>query len=352
MVKFVGGPSVSGYKSYRNHRTAREGQWRMPRLYGGVTNNLTIKVRNYNTGSYGCGWGFQMPEWFYPFKYITDMVGSWIDRFTSRRAPVETPVETQNPFSSELEDLRNEIERLKKENEKLKEDPEVKETEEEDTVVEEPKPSTFTQNTEFDTETTNNEVKTEDTDLTTEVPAQKVKKGSVENGKQQYKAPLWNTLAMSYTYTDENGQVHQAVNNSAFRAAIKEATGLTANIYSINKVNHFPNKITVDGKEYTFNMETYTNEDNWVTYTLGGNATEGATNKKVKPGETTVTTTTTHKGSTTITVDGTPVTFTSSGKKSKKAVVEDLTKQVNDSNLTREQKTKAISNIKIKAEEE
>ncbi len=278
MVKFVGGPSVGGYKSYINHTTAREGQWRMPRNYGRP--NVNIKVRNYNTCCHqsSVNTGFQLPAWLQWFQFGANLLQSFIP--APKQETPEAPATNSNDQT--LKDLQKQIDDLKKENEALKKKPAPVETPE--TAEEAEKPATS-----FDVEVSAEEVKdkkTEEITLTTEAPANITKKNS--DGTVNFQG--WNTLAKSY------GVENTLEFRNWFRT--EHLKNKEAAIWGAIENQNFPTTITYNNKTYTFNAETFKNPID---------TNDPTKNKKIETAnmdqqtDTIETTTTTYKGRATAT---------------------------------------------------
>lgn len=115
MVHFVGGPSVGGYKSYINHTTAREGQWRMPRNY--ARPKVDIKIKNYNYCNHGAvNTGFQMPAWLQWAQFGMSFLQGLFP--AKQEAPAAQP--EVNPLQAQLDEMQKKIDELTKQNEELK----------------------------------------------------------------------------------------------------------------------------------------------------------------------------------------------------------------------------------------
>lgn len=126
MVKFVGGPSVGGYKSYINHTTAREGQWRMPRNY--ARPNVKIDIRNYNTCCHqqSVNTGFQLPAWLQWLQGGIGLLGGLLPQQKEEAPVVNSNEQTLKDLQKQIDDLKKENEELK--NKKTNEDPKVDNT--------------------------------------------------------------------------------------------------------------------------------------------------------------------------------------------------------------------------------
>lgn len=333
MVKFVGGPSVGGYKSYINHTTAREGQWRMPRNYSRP--NVNIKVRNYNTCCHqsSVNTGFQLPAWLQWFQFGANLLQSFIP------APkTETPeAPATNSNDQTLKDLQKQIDDLKKENEALKKKPAPVETPVEEPKVEVDNTVKDAGEIKFNTITLGEQAEEPDKVLTTEVGVPKGKKKT--NGDVDYYG--WNTLTNAYGVP----------NTKEFRNWFRQKYLNGDDVWKAGTQN-FPTEINYpEGSDtkYEFNKGKFLEKplDTHHPTNKGSGVKEGNTQKQVKKGHAAQAGYTTHGGSYTGTVNGKTYTVRSDGQKDQTAVREDMSKQLQNKGLTKEQADNAVKNAKI-----
>lgn len=323
MVKFVGGPSVGGYKSYINHTTAREGQWKMPRNYAAP--KLKVDIRNYNYCNNQTGYtGFQLPAWLQWAQFGMNFLQSLIP--APKEAPAAQP-ET-NPLQAELDKLKEEMEKLKKENQDLKNKPA-----EEKPKVEEPKKAEDNSEISFNTETTGAEEAKEGKLLTTEAKTNIIKKRT--DGKVNYQG--WATLANAYGIP----------NTEDFRNWFRKEHLQGKTIWGVGTQN-FPTEITYKSQTYTFNGEKFATPLDINDPKKKGNVTTA--NMAAKRGEGTPAKagTTTHSGTVSATIGGKSYSETSSGKGSQDEVRADLKTKLITRGVTADEAEKAIKNAKIK----
>lgn len=248
MVKFVGGPSVNAYKSYKNHTIAREGQWRMPRAYGSVRKEVKINIREYNYqgNSYG-GWGgFQLPGWLQWASFGMNWLNQIIPQ---RQAQQDTNPFAANPLQGQLDDMQAEIDKLKKENEELKKK-KVEEPKKEET-----KPVDINANVDLLTEevetvnTTPDKVEETTVQVNNTVKVIKKAQGNQNGVNEGY---TWASLQNAYVAEDGTS----VPNSSAFRNWFRENYLNNATDIGVGQ-QHYPKEITYQGKTYKFDTDKY-----------------------------------------------------------------------------------------------
>lgn len=308
MVKFVSGPSVNAQKSYYNHRIARPGQFRVPRMYGSVKKEVNIKVRQYNTcgGSYHTGW--QLPSWLQWMNFGANLFQSWLPSYS----PQPTNQPEANPLQSQLDDLNKKYEDLLAENKKLKEgkgteEPEKKEAE------------TVNANVELDTKEV---VKTTTTPDTVEEKTIKVNNKTKRISGNTYEGYTWASLQNAYVAEDGS----TVPNSPSFRNWFRQTYLNGATDIGVNE-QHYPKEITYGGKTYSFNTDKY--KPTQYTVDNGYKGTSAHTSAVTETKKGTTTTSSTWQGSATATwkdKDGKEhtKTVTVSGQASKDAAIAKL----------------------------
>ena len=251
MVRFVGGPTVSAYKDYNNHRVARPGQWRNLRNYGSVTNNTKIVIRNYNYCNHSAA--PRMP-WFARIPILGGLLLSLIN-VLKPTPPVVTPEPEPETKIEETPDNKGKGSGV------VEVKPDVA-TEIVSNTVEEPGEK-ITETIEY----TVAEGKQKTITLTGNEREAAIKKfgltGDAATKAVVTKAPLWGTLAKCY------GCKNDAAFREAFKAecnklGIMEGDGLVHN-HKIDQ--NFPKEITVNGTKYQYQSGVYSNQENWdVSY--------------------------------------------------------------------------------------
>lgn len=335
MVKFVSGPSVGAQKSYYNHRIAREGQFRIPRAYGSVKNEVNIKVRNYHYcgGSSYSGW--QMPGWLQWLGFGMNFLQSLIPQRPTYTEKPQVQVQT-NPLQSQLDELNDRIDELEAENKKLKEGSTAKK--------EEPK-TDFTVESEITQES--NEIEKE---VKENVPGKDLRTAIniTRNPNNSNQTTGWDRIIDGYVGPD-NKPASSAERKQILQQLRQELFNGDQNKFFNGGEQFVPNTIKIGDKTFTFNKANYDNSNKWVD--LGGNIT--SVNTEAKRTEATTTTkkvteeVTTFKGKTTVTINGKQeVLTTKKGYNSQSEAVEDLKAQIkNSKSLTEEQKEEALRNI-------
>ncbi len=367
MVKFIGGPSINAYKSYRNHTVAREGQWRNLRPSYNTKSTVNIKIRNYGNhghsyGGYGFGFGgFQLPAWMQWAQFGLN----WLTQLFPQKQPT---VDETNPFAAQLEELKAENEELKKKLEQKQPSPEPVKPNGEVPSGEvvtpdpgkgnvEPLPLTNPEGVQVETETTPDaseiKIKTVTTQgveakegelLTTEVKVPKAKKNSSDNSIEYHG---WNTLCNSYGIP----------NTREFRDWFRQKYLNGNDVWKSNTAQNFPNTIVYpEGSQnkYEFNKGKFLEAPLDKHFPKAGtsNVKEGTT-KAIRgegtPAQAGKTTTT---GSISATINGKTYTATATheGANGEQTVKNELIKELVSKGLTQEQAQKAIKNAKIKNE--
>lgn len=279
MVKFVSGPSVGAQKSYYNHRIAREGQFRIPRAYGSVKNEVNIKVRNYHYcgGSSYSGW--QMPGWLQWLGFGMNFLQSLIPQRPTYTEQPQVQVQT-NPLQSQLDELNDRIDELEAENKKLKEGKET----------EEPKKKSTPVNTNANVELATEEViDTQTTPDTVEEKTVKVFNKTTRLNANQNEGYTWQSLQDAYVAEDGT----TVPNTAAFRNWFRQTYLNGATDIGINE-QHYPKTITYGGKTYSFDTSKY--KPHTITTSSGYDGTSAHTQAVTETKKGTTTTTSTWKG--------------------------------------------------------
>lgn len=271
MVKFVGGPSVGGYKSYINHTTAREGQWRMPRAY--TRPKVDIKIKNYHYCNHGAvNTGYQLPAWLQWAQGIMGLVQGFIP--ATKEAPAQPEV---NPLQAKVDELEAKIKELEqgKDPKKTEADPKVNEPATTVTTVEDK--FDVSADAEAVTDTKKEEITT-----TTEAVVNKGRKRA--DGKVEYQG--WKTLTASYG----------APNTKEFRNWFRQEYLNGKDIWEIGTQN-FPTEIEYpkgSGTIYKFNGDTFAKPIDLHDNSGNGSVSTADMAKRTKTNESS---TTTYKGS-------------------------------------------------------
>lgn len=330
MVKFVGGPSDNSYKAYRNHTTAREGQFRIPRPTRSFKQE--IKITNYHQCDGGAPIGYQPPTWMVAAKMCLDFANQFIPQPTENTAP------DTNPFASELEDLQSQLEDLRAENERLKAQqtdappPAVEPDDNPDDVDTDTSEISITPITTEDTEATEGDL------LTTPAVVRKGKR--LSDNRVEYQG--WQTLANAYGVP----------NTRDFRNWFRKEYLDGKDTWNVGTTQNFPTKITYKGQEYTFKAETFATAADYHTPSSGGG--EVSTNnmgERRGPGKPAQKGSTTYSGTVTATVGGKTYTARVNGQASEDAARTALMNSLTGQGLTSDQASSAIRNARVKGNE-
>lgn len=276
MVHFVGGPSVGGYKSYINHTTAREGQWRMPRNY--ARPKVDIKIKNYNYCNHGAvNTGFQMPAWLQWAQFGMSFLQGLFP--AKQEAPAAQP--EVNPLQAELDKLKEDMEKLKKENEELKNKP----TDTDPKVTNTPETETNA-NVDLSTEEV---VTTETTPDTVEEKTVKVFNKTKKLNANQNEGYTWQSLQDAYVAEDGS----TVPNSPSFRNWFRQTYLNGATDIGVNE-QHYPKEITYGGKTYKFDTGKY--KPHTINTSTGYNGTSAKTKAVTETKKGTTTTRSSWKG--------------------------------------------------------